>query len=281
MPAYLPASDLSAVSVSNTPNLKTIASAHVPTHKAHQASTSSLRSSLEFVPYRPLSGSQIDNLLRDTAHPYSETLMDGRARNANTIKADGVNFQPCSGVQTQDRYVVEQFAIQGREADGLWTLTGVFDGHLGTATVEHTAHHLPVIIQQFLASTQSSHPSLLHPSSACYAETVSEILQRAISSFDDDIVRDVLDLFPTGAKYTSSFAYTHDATVTDLDDLTQRLDELDDEEVRRVINDYDGSGENYRKVQLCMYGCTALVCLVDPARENIWIANCGDCRAGV
>lgn len=39
-------------------------------------------------------------------------------------RADAINFQPCLGTRTQDRYVVTQLNIHGR----MWTLTGVFDG---------------------------------------------------------------------------------------------------------------------------------------------------------
>jgi len=38
-----------------------------------------------------------------------------------------------------------------------------------------------------------------------------------------------------------------------------------------------GSGENWRKARLCMYGTTALVALTDPKGEGVWVANLGDC----
>ena len=55
---------------------------------------------------------------------------------------------------------------------------------------------------------------------------------------------------------------------------------LSDEEIRDIINDPYGDFENSKKIQLCLHGTTALVALVDSARENLWIANLGDCQAG-
>ena len=86
-----------------------------------QASTSSLRSSLEIVPYTPLSAQEIEDTLVDLAHPYTGIL-----DLALGIKADGVSLQPCKTTASQDRYVVEQFTLV--KGGGTWTLTGVFDG---------------------------------------------------------------------------------------------------------------------------------------------------------
>ena len=64
--------------------------------------------------------------------------------------------------------------------------------------------------------------------------------------------------------------------------LEKASERVSDAEVRRTINDYTCSpcgdsgqmeaddGSNYRKVQLCMYGTTALFAFVDPRRENLW-----------
>jgi len=86
-----------------------------------QASTSSLRSSLEIVPYKPLTAQEIEDTLVDLAHPYTGILDLEQG-----IKADGVSIQPCTSAASQDRYVVEQFAVA--KGGGMWTLTGVFDG---------------------------------------------------------------------------------------------------------------------------------------------------------
>lgn len=89
---------------------------------------------------------------------------------------------------------------------------------------------------------------------------VADLLTRAIVSFDEAIARDVLDLFPGGIAGLSN---------------------LSDEEIRRIINDQYHGGRNFKKARLCMYGTTALIALVDPEHANLWVANLGDCQAGM
>ena len=89
-----------------------------------------------------------------------------------------------------------------------------------------------------------------------------DLLSNAITAFDDAIAGDVLELFPGG-----------------LESLPGRTDE----EIQEVVNNFgDGrdNSSNYQKARLCLYGTTALVALVDPAHENLWVANLGDCEAG-
>ena len=133
-----------------------------------------------------------------------------------------------------------------------------YTGHLGDATVEHTAYHLPIIVtehlEKHLSAADSPGAAVLDP------ETVRSILSEAITSFDEAIAGDVLALFPGG-----------------LESLPSRTDE----EIAAVINDFEGSGLNYKKAKLCMYGTTALVALVDPSHENLWVASLGDCEAGL
>lgn len=131
----------------------------------------------------------------------------------------------------------------------------MFLGHLGDVTVEHTAHHLPIIIRDFLREALAEDRNrILSP------EFISDLLSRAMTSFDDAIAGDVLDLFPGGLE---------------------GLANLSDESIRRTINDIHHGGANYKKARLCMYGTTALVALVDPDHENLWLANLGDCAAGM
>lgn len=127
-------------------------------------------------------------------------------------------------------------------------------GHLGDTTVQHTAYHLPIIVKEFLELALSD-PS----TTSLSTETVSELLSRSITSFDEAIAGDVLELFPGG-----------------IDSLPKRSNE----EIRSVVNDYYEGGENYKKAKLAMHGTTALVALVDPGHCNLWIANLGDCEAG-
>lgn len=136
-----------------------------------------------------------------------------------------------------------------------FSLSAFLEGHLGEATVEHTAHHLPVIVQEFLDK------AVKDDGPACLKDPmiVSALLKRAFASFDRDIANDVLELFPGGVA---------------------SLDRLSDEYIRSVINDHKNGLENYKKVQLNLYGTTALLALVDPRQENLWVANLGDCQAG-
>jgi pyruvate dehydrogenase phosphatase len=94
------------------------------------------------------------------------------------------------------------------------------------------------------------------------ADLVRDLFSNAITAFDNAIAGDVLDLFPGG-----------------IESLPGRTDE----EIQEVLNDFGdgrGTGANYQKARLCLYGTTALVALVDPAHENLWVANLGDCEAG-
>jgi len=120
-------------------------------------------------------------------------------------------------------------------------------------TVEHVAHHLPIIVRDFLReANEAAHAGNYTP------ESISELFTRAIMAFDDAIAHDVLDLFG--------------GSVDNLDNYT-------DSQIRQTINDQHASGANWRKARLCMYGTTALVALVDPDHKDLWVANLGDCQA--
>jgi len=195
--------------------------------------------------YQVLDDSEIWKELSALARPQSWSF-----RTSGEVKrVDSLNFQPCPRTRTQDRYVVKQLDIHGK----MWTLTAVFDGHLGEVTVEHVAHHLPIIIRDSLRNTFHANPTC-RPT----IESISDLLSHAITSFDDAISRDVLDIFPGGMA---------------------KLSQYSDAELRYTLNDHHAGGRNYKKARLCMYGTTALVVLVDPEQENLWIANVGDCQA--
>ncbi|KAJ6500713.1 phosphatase 2C-like domain-containing protein [Mycena sanguinolenta] len=166
----------------------------------------------------------------------------------NGWRADGVNFQPSPMASTQDRYVLRQLNIHGQ----LWALTGVFDGHLGEETVAHVAHHLPIIVEEFLQQY-----TLETPTEKLTPGFISDLFSRSIVAFDDAIAGDILELFGG----------------------SDRLNRYSDREIRDIINDQEKGGDNYKKARLCMYGTTALVALTDPEHENLWVANLGDCQA--
>ncbi|KAF8898213.1 phosphatase 2C-like domain-containing protein [Gymnopilus junonius] len=192
-------------------------------------------------PYQVLDEDELWRELRILAKPQSSQL--------GNYKADSINFQPSPTTKTQDRYVVTQLDVHGR----LWTFTGVFDGHLGDVTVEHVAHHLPIIVRDFLREAEAA------TKEGTYApEDISELFTKAIIAFDDAIAHDVLDLFGGSVE---------------------KLDDYTDAQIREIINDQHKGGANWRKARLCMYGTTALVALIDPEHRDLWIANLGDCQA--
>ncbi|KAI0291425.1 phosphatase 2C-like domain-containing protein [Russula brevipes] len=177
----------------------------------------------------PLSEHDIAQRLAALAKPERTVFDAARGR-----LADAVAFQPCTRYNSQDRFVVRQIDVHGKK----WTFTGVFDGHLGDATVEHAAHHLPIIVQERL------HKLITGPAAPAPAShLVSELLSSGITAFDNAIAGDVLELFPGG--------------LASLPDRT-------DEEIQAVVNDFTGpsAGANYKRARLCLYGTTALVALV-------------------
>ena len=90
--------------------------------------------------------------------------------------------------------------------------------------------------------------------------SISDLLSRTIISYDDSLTQDLYDIFPGG-----------------LEELTK----LSDDEVKAVIHDSAANGPNHVKVARCMQGSTVLVSLIDPNRDNIWVASLGDCQAGM
>ncbi|KAF8188343.1 phosphatase 2C-like domain-containing protein [Pholiota molesta] len=195
-------------------------------------------------PYTLLDEPDMWRELRVLARPQSTPLGPNER-----YKADSVNFQPAPSSKTQDRYVVTQLEVNGR----LWAFTGVFDGHLGDVTVEHVSHHLPIIVREFLTEAETANPGV-----SPAHDIISGCFNKAITAFDDAIAHDVLDLFG--------------GSVEELDNYT-------DAQIREIINDQHKGGANWQKARLCMYGTTALVALVDPDNQDLWIANLGDCEA--
>lgn len=90
------------------------------------------------------------------------------------------------------------------------------------------------------------------------ARKVCEILSSALSEFDEHIRNDILDLFPNGQNFLAN---------------------LSDQDIKQTINDQATGGMNHAKAMRSICGTTALICLVDARRENLWIANLGDCQA--
>lgn len=62
--------------------------------------------------------------------------------------------------------------------------------------------------------------------------------------------------------------------------LPENFESLSDEELQVLINDQATGGRVYTKVVRCMRGACSVIAVIDPAKENLWIVNLGDCEAG-
>lgn len=127
-------------------------------------------------------------------------------------------------------------------------------GHAGGETVKHVAAHLPGQIQSALIDLLAGSGWRIEPNS------ISNLLSKVIISYDNFLTKDLYDLFPGGVE---------------------ELSRISDDEVKAVIHDSGIGGPNHAKVARCMQGSTVLVSLIDPNRDNIWVASLGDCQAGM
>ncbi|CAE6435095.1 unnamed protein product [Rhizoctonia solani] len=170
-----------------------------------------------------------------------ERHANAKSSNVSGLRVDSVQFQPAKGEEnaSQDRIYSGPCDVKG----GRWSLVGVFDGHAGEECAEHTMKNLPAHIQKTLSSRTD--------------EALDAQLINAFVSFDNAITQSVLDIFPDPEALASMPA----------------------EQLEAIVNDHASGGTNYKKIILAMRGTTAVVSLVDPGRENLWVAGVGDSRA--
>lgn len=119
-------------------------------------------------------------------------------------------------------------------------------------TVDYVVRRLPQLVRSSLDACCRT-PSPLPP------EAVSDILTRAITSLDQVIISDFQDLFPGGEGFVAHAS---------------------PEQLRRLINDVEGTNNHYAKVARVLGGTTALVTLYNEGTGELWVANLGDCCAG-
>jgi len=186
----------------------------------------------------------------------------------NGIVAHTLTLQPYTkpaSTGNEDRHTVQYWELPS----GQWTFVGVFDGvhdnivstcypnltpscdvgHSGHETSEHTVQSLPPIIKSHLEIVLASDPDAT-PS------TIGDVFSRVIQGFDKSFEDDLKAVLP------------------------KNFESLSDEELRVVINDQATGGRVYTKVMRCMRGACSVIAVVDPAKENLWIVNLGDCEAG-
>jgi pyruvate dehydrogenase phosphatase len=119
-------------------------------------------------------------------------------------------------------------------------------GHAGHETADFAVSALPIQISAAVANASK--------------KDIPAILRRTIMSFDEKIASDIVTLFPEDV-----------------------LPHLSIDEIAKITNDRDpktGVGKNNQIILRGMRGTTALIVLVDKERENLWVANLGDCQAG-
>jgi pyruvate dehydrogenase phosphatase len=124
-------------------------------------------------------------------------------------------------------------------------------GHGGEETVDYVVQELPSLIYAGLTNALADAGTTpLAPS------TISALLQSSIQAVDQALTDGVRYLFPDEATLTT----------------------LTDEQIKSTIN--GPTNPNNLAILRCMRGTTALVSLVDPQKENLWVASLGDCQAG-
>jgi pyruvate dehydrogenase phosphatase len=124
-------------------------------------------------------------------------------------------------------------------------------GHGGEEAVDYVVQKLPSLIHAALTKAMANASNApLTPS------TISALLQSSIQAVDDALTDAVKHLFPNEATLAA----------------------LTDEQIKSTIN--GPTNPNNLTILRCMRGTTALVSLVDPKKENLWVASLGDCQAG-
>lgn len=182
---------------------------------------------------------------------------------------DHVSLQPCPAYEqrSQDRYIVEKWSMTW----GNWTFTAVLDGERGNKrfddgadsplghvthdTVDYVRERLPPLIRMYLDTTlQQAFPALPAP------EQISKVLSLAIAEVDAAITSDFLSMF-SEAK---------------VDIATTRPDVM-----KAFLRDSSASGAHYVRAARMLGGTTVLLTLFEETTSNLWVANLGDCCAGL
>lgn len=129
-------------------------------------------------------------------------------------------------------------------------LTSTYDvGHSGHETSEHAMKSLPPVIRSHLESLLAADPNA---TPNAIGDTFAKAIQVFDKSFEDDLKAAIPGNFES----------------------------LSDEELQAVINDQATGGHVYKQVIRCMRGACSVIIVIDPAKENMWSINLGDCEAG-
>ncbi|KAH0589342.1 hypothetical protein H2248_005101 [Termitomyces sp. 'cryptogamus'] len=158
---------------------------------------------------------------------------------------DTVSLQPCLSYasRSQDRYITEEWDLP----NGKWIFNVVLDGHLNHYTVDCIVQQLPKVVKDALYDSARESLSMR-------PEYISEMLRSAIRQVDDCLTSRVLNLLPENMS--------GEDCVNNKDSTS----ELPDADLLLIAESLGGA--------------TLVLSLTD-SRGNLWIANLGDCRAGV
>jgi pyruvate dehydrogenase phosphatase len=93
-----------------------------------------------------------------------------------------------------------------------------------------------------------------------FSAAVSGVLSDCITRFDHSITADFTRMFPGGPVGLQSMSRA---------------------QIRHLFQDRALGPRNLAAVTRCLQGSTVILTLTDPPKNNLWIANLGDCQAGV
>lgn len=186
----------------------------------------------------------------------------------NGILAHTLTLQPYTkpaSTGNEDRHTIQYWELPS----GQWTFIGVFDGvyddttlerypdlvptcdagHSGHEASEHTVKSLPPIVRSHLES-------VLTTGLDATPDAIGDALSKAVQAFDKSFEENLNAVIP------------------------EDFESLSDEELQTVINDQAAGGRVYNKVIRCMRGACSVIIVIDPAKEDLWTINLGDCEAG-
>ncbi|KAL5534067.1 hypothetical protein ACEPAG_528 [Sanghuangporus baumii] len=143
---------------------------------------------------------------------------------------------------SEDRHVFQIWDLPS----GKWTMAAVFDGHAGEEIAEYAHVALPSRIRLALEALDMVKAS---------PQSISEILAKAIEEFDKSIGDELKALLP------------------------ESFENLDEEALKKLVNDQESGSKVYNACIRCMRGSTAIIALIDSGLQNLWVANLGDCQA--
>ncbi|EJD03779.1 protein serine/threonine phosphatase 2C [Fomitiporia mediterranea MF3/22] len=163
------------------------------------------------------------------------------------LVAHTATFQPfqepkLGAKPSEDRLVFQIWDLPS----GSWHFAAVFDGHAGKEIAEYAHLELPARVRRALQPLDITNAE---------PQLISDTLTKTIEDFDKSIADDLKALLP------------------------RDFEKLDDDSLKKLVNDQDAGSKVYDACIRCMRGSTVIIALIDRSRQNLWVANLGDCQA--